>query len=280
MDASPIRIIESPPLHEPILVAAWPGLGLVGLKTVQFLHEQFPSTLLAEIEAPEFFRVAGVKIDAGLLLQPELPSSRFFHVSVPGALHDVLIFIGDDQPAPGKEFAFANLVVDVAQHFGVRRIYTAAAMVTNLNHTQPSRVWAAGTTRHVLEDLPRDGYVELQEGQIGGLNGLLLGVAGMRHIEGCCLLGEIPYYVTNLENPKASAVILSTLASVLHLKLDLSTIEQKAVFVESQIDQAVRQVSAGMRSGGTEEDGTEGGGSDDGAGGSETPQGEDRGPIN
>jgi len=237
-----ITLIENPELRSPVLVAAWPGMGLVGLKAVQFLRDECATCKLAEINPSDFFRIAGIIVKDGILDAPSLPKSEFFLFSPPAGTRDVIVFVGEDQPAAGREYAFASLVMEVAEHYGVEHVYTAAAMVTSLNHTQPSRVWAAATASSVLDDLPADSFVPLVEGNIGGLNGLLLGVARERGINGTCILGEIPYYVTNLENPKATSEVLKLLATILRFELDLAAMEQQAIFVENQIDSAVRKV--------------------------------------
>ena len=239
-----VTIEENAELTEPILLAAWPGMGLVGLKTVQYIQSQFESRRVAYIDAGEFFQCAGVSVKNGVLASANRPKSEFFSVHPTGSGHSLLLFIGDEQPAGGKEYTFASLVIDVAKHFGVNRIVTAAAMVTSLHHSEPSRLWAAATSAELLSELPPDSYVEVKDGHIGGLNGLLLGVARERGMDGYCLLGEIPYYVTNLENPKASVVILEYLENMLGFSLDKKAIKDKAAYVQSQVDSAVRQVRA------------------------------------
>lgn len=241
---SRIRIIEDAEMNHPILVAAWPGMGLVGLKTVQYLHEQFETRRVAYIEAEEFFRCAGVGVRSGVMAPMTRPKSEFHYFRPQGAKQDILLFIGEEQPAGGKEYTFASLVVDVAKHFGVERIVTAAAMVTSLHHSEPSRLWAAATNAALLAELPPSSYVTVEDGHIGGLNGLLLGVAHERGLEGYCLLGEIPYYVTNLENPKAAVVILEFLEDMIGFQVDLKAIREKAAYVQTQVDTAVRQVRA------------------------------------
>ena len=239
-----ITIEEDVELNEPVLVAAWPGMGLVGLKTVQYIQTQLEARRVAYIEAGEFFHCSGVSVKNGVLSSTNRPKSEFYLTHPLGSKHSLLLFIGDEQPTGGKEYTFASLVIDVAKHFGVKRVVTAAAMVTSLHHSEPSRLWAAATNPSLLQELPADTYVTVKDGHIGGLNGLLLGVAHERGMEGFCLLGEIPYYVTNLENPKASVVILEYLEDMLGFTLDMTAIKDKAAYVESQVDTAVRQVRA------------------------------------
>jgi len=61
----------------------------------------------------------------------------------------------------------------------------------------------------------------MDQGTIGGLNGLLLAIAKERNIEGLCLLGDIPLYTTQMINPGASHAILAVLTRMLNLEIDL-----------------------------------------------------------
>ena len=51
----------------------------------------------------------------------------------------------------------------------------------------------------------------MDEGQISGLNGVLLGIAAERGMSGGCLLGEIPSVFSQFPFPKASLEVLADL---------------------------------------------------------------------
>ncbi len=243
---SRVRIFEEVELSSPTLVAAWPGMGLVGIKTIKFLSKQLPHIRkIAEIAPEGFFSTNAVQVEHGLIRVAKAPKSEF-HLASTEDGRDILIFRGEEQPAPGTELQFARLVIDVALHFNVKQVMTAAAMVTNLSHSEPSKVWVAANKAELLEELPKESFETVSEGSIGGLNGLLLAAAKEKELDGICLMGEIPSYVTNLENPKASMAILEFLSKTLHVDLDLSSIKQQAIYVENQIDSAMHQVAANV----------------------------------
>ena len=56
--------------------------------------------------------------------------------------------------------------------------------------------------------------------QIAGLNGLLLGVAKEREIEGACLLGEVPMYASQMQNPMAALAVLKVLTKMLDIEVN------------------------------------------------------------
>jgi len=76
--------------------------------------------------------------------------------------------------------------------------------------------------------------------QISGLNGLLLGVAKEKDIEGVCLLGEVPMYATRIQNPMAALVVLEVLAKMLAIEIDMFELAQLA----KETKERMKQVAA------------------------------------
>ena len=223
-------------LETPLLLAAWPGMGHVALKAFIYLHEVLRAQNLAYIEEPDFFRAPGVSIQDGVIKTTVLPWSGFYHWNRDDNLGDLLFFVGDQQPVGGKEYELASAVLDFAEKHGVKRVVTAAAMPTAINHYQPSRVWVTATSNEIISELSPYCRRVLREGQVSGMNGLLLGVAKQRRMEGYCLLGEIPFYTTEIENPKASMAVLQVLNQILDLRVDLTDLEELAQQTEKEID--------------------------------------------
>jgi uncharacterized protein len=231
-----IDIVTEVELHEPVLMAAWPGMGHVALKAYVYLHEALRAQNLAFVEEPEFFRLPGINIQDGLVQSTLLPQSGFYYWKHPGGSGDILFFIGDQQPVGGKEYQLSEALLNFAGSLGVKRVVTAAAMPTAINHYQDSRVWVTATHKELLSELSPYCDRVLREGQISGMNGLLLGVAKQMGMEGFCFLGEIPFYTTEIENPKASKAVLDVLIKVLGLEISLGELEELANQTEKEID--------------------------------------------
>jgi proteasome assembly chaperone (PAC2) family protein len=231
-----INIMTEVELHEPVLMAAWPGMGHVALKAYVYLHEALRAQNLAFVEEPEFFRLPGINIQDGLVQSTLLPQSGFYYWKHPGGSGDILFFVGDQQPVGGKEYQLAEALLNFAGSLGVKRVITAAAMPTAINHYQDSRVWVTATHVELLSELSPYCDRVLREGQISGMNGLLLGVAKQMGMEGFCFLGEIPFYTTEIENPKASKAVLDVLNKVLGLEISLGELEELANQTEKEID--------------------------------------------
>jgi proteasome assembly chaperone (PAC2) family protein len=78
-------------------------------------------------------------------------------------------------------------------------------------------------------------------GSITGMNGLIIGIAKLRGLEGTCLLGETSGY---LVDAKASKAILESLLSLIGIKVDMSKLEKRAKDTEMLI-QTIEQQAAG-----------------------------------
>ena len=171
---------------------------------------------------------------------PNFPQSRFYYWKNKGGGSDLILFIGDDQPA-AKGYELANCVLDVGQRFQVKRVYTCAAAMTRIHHTEPPKVWGVATSHLVTEDLRQHNLMQASNLQIAGLNGLLLGVAKEREIDGICLLGEVPVYATRVQNPMAALAVMKVLTGMLEVEVDLAELAKMAVDAGERIKQVAAQ---------------------------------------
>ena len=73
------------------------------------------------------------------------------------------------------------------------------------------------------------------------MNGLIIGIAKLRGLEGTCLLGETSGYVVDA---KASKAILESLLSVIGIRVDMTNLDRRAKDTEMLI-QTIQQQAAG-----------------------------------
>jgi len=245
-----IIFLKEPQLESPELIAAWPGIGNVGLVAADTLRGMLQAEPFAEIEPWDFFYPHRVSVADGELEELEFPSSRFYFKRV--GIRELIFFIGEEQPGEArKDDKMANLVIDVALRFGCRRVYTAAAAVALIHHSLKPRVWAVPNRDELIDEVKRYGNTMLMseiegrrgQGNITGLNGLLLGVAKKRGLDGICLLGEIPVYIAQFPTPypKASKAVLEVLDSSLGLAVDLARLDEPIQEVEDGIEKLCQQ---------------------------------------
>lgn len=251
-----IRFHQKPELEKPDLIAAWPGIGNIGLIAVDTLRGALNAQLFAEVEPWDFFYPRTVSIRGGELKDLEFPACRFYFKRL--GHKDLIFFVGEQQPGGGRKgYEMASLVLDVASLQGCERIYTAAAAVAPIHHTMKPRVWVVPNTEELVSEVRRYPNIILMsdiegrggEGNITGLNGLLLGVARKRGLKGICLLGEMPVYISQFPTPypEASKSILEVLSHNLGIRIDLSMLERLGQEVGRRIEELYEMIPSEIR---------------------------------
>jgi proteasome assembly chaperone (PAC2) family protein len=234
-------------LNDPWLVAVWPGMGHVAISGGYYLMAKLGMHMLAEFSAEELFDVEHVEVKAGLIRAARLPRNRVFVWRDPRGRHDILVFIGEAQPPRGK-LAFCRSLVDFAKRLGVRRVFTFAAMATAMHPEHDSRVFGAATDGHGLAELKRLELEPLEDGHIGGLNGVLLGIAAEAGLPGACLLGEMPHIFAQLPFPKASMAVLNAFTTIADIQIDFTELAQQAKEMERRLGDLLAQVEQTIQS--------------------------------
>ena len=247
-----IQLYREPELNNPIMLACWPGIANIGIMAFDSLRVELDMEELGEIEPWDFSYPSKVIISNGEIKDLEFPSSRFFFKRT--GSKDLIFFIGEEQPTDArrayaegeKAYQMANHVLDVAQRFGCTRVITSGAAVAPIHHTAKPRVWAVPNTKNLIGEIRKYPNTILMsdieerggEGNITGLNGLLLGVARKRQMDAICLMGEIPIYLQGFPfpYPKASKSLMEILGAVLEIDIDMSAIDALITNHEREID--------------------------------------------
>lgn len=232
---------ETPKLNHPWLLAIWPGMGHVALNAGIYLLAKLRMMEIAEYEANTLFDVDHVEVKGGVLQPLRRPRNRFFAWSDPKNKHDLVIFLGEAQPPLGR-YPFCQQLIAYAKTLGVERVLTFAAMATQMHPEHESTVFAVATDAETLEELKRLELQVLEDGNISGLNGVLLGVAAEAGLRGECLLGEMPHIFSQLPFPKASLAILEVFTTMTGIDLDVTEMKEQARQMEEQLGEILARL--------------------------------------
>jgi len=272
-----VKFSKRPRLKNPYLVCAWPGMGEVAFKAVTYLIEQLKAEEFAEIPPEDFFYSTGSIVQEGILNVPGFPYGKFYYWKNPAtkspqnvgdppkhyggiggfannfggkaAGNDLIIFISNAQPDLAKADDYSKRIIYVARGFKVKTIISFAAMPQAIDHTQQPKVWFTATSKEIINILMKHNFELLSEGQISGMNGLFLGIAKKEGFDGFCLLGEIPLYTIQTENPKASYAVLDALARILKIQIDFNSLIDEAHGMEGEINKLLDYLKLGAPSG-------------------------------
>ena len=136
---------------------------------------------------------------------------------------------------------YTTAFLDVAERCGVKRIVSIGALLAGAPHTRPVRVTGRCTEpawRSLLEAwgiYRRPSY----EGPTG-ISTVVLDAAERRGMSHLGLMGQAPHYLQNgAENPAAIQALLTYVARLLHLSLDMSHFADAIKDFRTQCDREV-----------------------------------------
>ena len=248
-----IKFLKKPHLLNPILIVAWPGMGEVALKSAAYLVKKLKSEAFAYLSNADYFYPTSSVIKNGILNTKELPQNYFYYWKNPNIKinpkimsHDLIIFLSNTQPDLARADDYVDHILELTHLYKVKLIVSFAAMPAPIDHTQKPDVWFTATDKDLIKHLQGYNLKMMTQGEISGMNGLFLGLAKKEGFSGFCLLGEIPIYTIQIENPKANLAILERLKMILNIPLDLGDLEVQTRFIEGEINKLVGYLKEGI----------------------------------
>jgi hypothetical protein len=219
-------------------------MGNVALGVCGYLIRKLNAVSFAEIEPYDFFYPTGITISRGLIQKTQLPYNKFYFYRNEISDHDLIFFLSTAQPQQERGYLMAKKIMELAVHFHVKEIFASAAMAVPISHKAEPKVIGTATSPRLLNRLKKHDIQIMTDGTISGLNGLILEIGMENAIDGVCLLGELPLYTIQLNNPRSSKVIIDVLRKVLPMEVDMDDIEEMSRKAEEEIDQYIAEVKA------------------------------------
>ena len=240
-------------LRDAWLVAAWPGLGGVALIAASALAQALKAGQTAQLPGEGHYELHNIDVEHGILQTPRLPTGVFFEWRRQGDKGpDVLLYLAEAQPKTSAD-KLAREVITRARARGVRRVATFAALARPMHPRDDVAVHAVATDREMLDRALAAGAEPLAEGQVGGLNGVALGVGEWEGLPGLGLMADIPYFAGGAPNPKSAKAALEVFARVADLDLDLTELGEQAASMEDQLSDLLERLQQAAKEGRTPE---------------------------
>ncbi|HEX6294131.1 MAG TPA: PAC2 family protein [Nitrososphaeraceae archaeon] len=154
---------------------------------------------------------------------------------------DLILLTGDSQPVvPGAEYLLSEQILDLITKFKISNIYSLASYVTGTFVNDP-KIYGTATNPEMVKSFRSFNISTLDNGNITGMNGLILGLGKLRGIEGICLLGETSGYVIDA---KASKNLLEILNNVLGIHINMDEMNKRSKDTEILIKNLEQQMMA------------------------------------
>ena len=278
--SKPIEIVFSgkklPSLNSPNLICGFPGTGLVGKLAVDYLIKELDAIHMADLFSCYFSPQVVIQSDGTTnivknslyyvksnntsvnkkqiknlskldvqLDQPvnEAKSNTSLKLA-DGSLfssNDLILLTGDSQPVvPGSEYVLSEQLLDLITKFKISNIFSLASYVTGTFVNEP-KIYGTATNPEIVKSFRSFNISTLDNGNITGMNGLILGLGKLRGIEGTCLLGETSGYVIDA---KASKNLLEILNKILGIKINMDEINKRSKDTEILIKNLEQQMMA------------------------------------
>jgi proteasome assembly chaperone (PAC2) family protein len=241
---------REPPTNVPTMVTAfsgWIDAGEAATDALRFLVRQLAAKPLATIDLEDFVDFTQVRPVVRLTASGERtirwPRSAFWTWQPPQGGAGLLLFRGLE---PQRRWqTYATLLLDVAARCGVQRIVSLGAMLMDLPHTRPPRVTGSSTDPRWHAQLEAWGMARRSryEGPTG-IASVLLDAARHRGIATLTVMGQAPHYLQGTTNPAMRQALLTTVARLLDLNLDVSPLDATVQAFRTRCDQAVAQDAA------------------------------------
>ena len=217
-----VKKIQDFKLKDIILISSLPDMGKVGGLVTQHLTKKLETKNAAQIILSD---KPWVNLKDALI---ELPHDKYT-ISV-NEKNSVVIFTGENQPQePGTVFEIANTVLDTVEQIGNIKMVISAGGYLPSDSEKSARVFGVGTDKNMIKKLKSYEVKPLSSEvkSITWFNGVILGIAKNRNIEGIGLFGEIQ----NAESPqyKAASNILKVIEKILKIKIDTKELDDNVV---------------------------------------------------
>jgi uncharacterized protein len=203
-----------------VVFASLPDMGMVGGLTSSFLATETKADLVATITLAE---KPWVNVKAGVAFNVIDTYNIFYSKS-----KQLLILTGNNQPEDPRElFGLCNMFLDFCNSkSSIRRIYTAGGSLNEQSTGEPKVVGVV--TNQKLKELLVKSNIDVVGNEISTItwfNGLILGLAISRKIDGVGFYGEISDKA--VPQPLAAKSIIKAFAKLEGIKIDTKPLDRQ-----------------------------------------------------
>jgi proteasome assembly chaperone (PAC2) family protein len=238
---SELRVLETPDLKRPVLVASfrgWNDGGQGATLATGYLSKLWGAARFAEIDPEDFFDFQAtrphVSLVDGVSRQLDWPDNALFHARIAGGDRDAVLLVGVEPNLRWR--TFTDLVVGLARDLGVELVVTLGALLADVPHTRPAPVTGSASDPELIERLGLQ--ASRYEGPTG-IVGVLHDACRRAGLPSASLWAAVPHYVSLAPSPRAALALCTRLSDVIGQPIDVAELEEAAERYAEQVSEAV-----------------------------------------
>jgi proteasome assembly chaperone (PAC2) family protein len=214
---SNIQIVRHVSLRNPILLCGLPGIGSIATSTIAYLLYKLNATLFAEIKSP-FFQDIVVSSEKAMF---EAPLYQLYY-GRSCISPDMIFLFGNTQPSTSYgQYELCTTIVNYVHAQDCRFIISLGGVHNDHSSSSP-QLFGVFTDSKLKTKLTASG-IQVMEGRVYGMAGLLVGVAALKKMTGFCLLGE-----TSKDIDVAATIIMAKfLNDYLSFQIDIADLPEQ-----------------------------------------------------
>ncbi len=236
---------QKPKLVNPYLVIGfegWPNAAEVSSIALRHLIDHLEAIKFASIPTDDFYQNSSLRptgvIKEGRLVELKLPGNHFYYVKSTLLLNDLILFYGIE---PHLRWSFfADLILDLAEKFNVRQIFTIGGTYDYIPHTCPPMVSALSNDEDLRETMIRAGLGLTEYSGPISIHTYLLEASKKRNLKAASLWGHAPQYLQT-KNVKVACAVLKKLIHLTGIEIDLSELENAGDYFDQQVNHLVEE---------------------------------------
>jgi predicted ATP-grasp superfamily ATP-dependent carboligase len=236
---------ELPSIEGPRLLLAlqpWIDIGSVGSMALAFIEQRWEAQEIGRLSRPgtfyDFSRYRPMLFREGGERRVAVPNTVLHHAKAPDGQQWLLLHALEPH-ANGEDYA--DGLMGLLQHFGVRQYYMVGSMYAPVPHTRPP-VASGGSNSDALRD--RLQHVGIKESNYEGPTTILATLPARALAEGietATVIVQCPAYAQMERDYRGLHALLELLSGMFELQLDLNELGEESARQSAAMDESMAQ---------------------------------------
>jgi proteasome assembly chaperone (PAC2) family protein len=232
-------------LRRPVLIAAfsgWNDAAESATTAARYLATTFHAEKFAEIDPENFYHFGlsrpYVRFKSGSETEREIvwPATEFSLAQPAELSRDLIIGVAIEPHLRWKTYCAE--VLDLARRCEVTLVLTLGALLAEVPHTRPIRISGGASDPELAVRL---GLRATRYEGPTGIVGVLNAICRERGMATASLWANVPHYISGIENPRATLVLVQRVLALLHGTADLSDLEEASRQFDHNLGEIVAQ---------------------------------------